>query len=206
MDFKRHLEQAWTLTLREIKSLLLMTVVLGVVCVFSAGILGPWVMAGYMQSILRLIRSGREPKIQDLFSEVGLLLPLIGFGLAAVIVVYIGLSMVLVPGVLLSVGITFCCLYMLPLMTDRNFGLVDALKESVAIVTGEHLMDHVIVAILYMGISAIGGSVFIGWVFTQPLATLFLISVYEDHVAGSASRTPPGPPPTDHDDFELRQK
>lgn len=201
MDYKRYLEEAWRLTLREIKPLLLMTLVFGVVCIFSAGILAPWALAGYMQSILRLVRSGREPRIQDIFSEVGLLLPLIGFGLVVVIVVYIGLSMVLVPGMLLSIGITFCCLYMLPLMTDRNFGLVDAVKESVAIVTGKHLMDHVIVAILYMGISAIGGSVFIGWVFTQPLATLFLMSVYEEHVAGAT------PPPNNRsDDFDLRQK
>ena len=200
MDYKRYLEEAWRLTLREIKPLLLMTLVFGAVCIFSAGILGPWVMAGYMQSILRLIRSGREPRFQDVFSEVGLLLPLIGFGLAVVIVVYIGFSMVLVPGMLMSVGITFCCLYMLPLMTDRNFGLVDAVKESFAIVTGAHLLDHVIVAILFMGISAIGGSVFIGWVFTQPLATMFLVSVYEDHVAGST------PPASAEDDFELKRK
>lgn len=190
MDYKSLLERSWSLTLRNIKPLILMTLALGGVAFITVGILGPWLMAGYMQSVLLLIRNGREPKIGDIFSETKLLPPLTGFGLAVVILTFIGFNMLLVPGVLLSCGISFICLYLLPLMTDRHFGLTDGLKKSFEIVTGDDIMDHVIVAILFMGISAIGGSIFIGWIFTQPLATLFLLSVYEEKV----SATPPSPP------------
>lgn len=195
MDFKSHLETAWHLTLKYIVSLLLMTLVMGVVSFLSLGILAPVTMAGYMQSILMMVRSGREPKIQDLFSEMRLFLPLLAFGIVVAIASMIGFSILFLPGVVIVCGVTFACLYMMPLMTDRNFGLMDAVKESFRTVTGSDLMDHVIVAILFMGISAIGSSVFVGWLFTQPLATVFLMRVYEEKVAGNAPAPPTSPPP-----------
>ncbi len=195
MDFKSHLENAWHLTLKYIVSLLLMTLVMGVVGFITLGILAPVMMAGYIQSILMMVRSGREPKIQDLFSEMRLFLPLLAFGIVVAIASMIGFSILFLPGLVIVCGVTFACLYMLPLMTDRNFGLVDAVKESFRIVTGKDLMDHVIVTILFMGISAIGSSVFVGWLFTQPLATIFLAGVYEEKVAGNTPAPPASPPP-----------
>jgi len=62
-------------------------------------------------------------------------------------------------------------------------------------VTKKQLVDHVVVFILFVGISAIGSSVFIGSLFTQPLATLFLMSVY-DRLVKPAPETPPEPPPS----------
>ncbi|WP_373499237.1 hypothetical protein [Desulfococcus sp.] len=199
MDFKSHLENAWHLTLKYIVSLLLMTLVMGVVGVITLGIMAPVMLAGYMQSVLMLVRSGREPKIQDLFSEMRLFLPLLAFGIVVFVVSMIGFSILFLPGIVIVCGVTFACLYMMPLMTDRNFGLVDAVKESFRIVSGDQLMDHVIAAILFMGISAIGSSVFVGWLFTQPLATVFLMRVYEEKVSGSAPAPPPSPPPPQED-------
>jgi uncharacterized membrane protein len=168
---------------------------MGVVGFITLGILAPVMMAGYIQSILMMVRSGREPKIQDLFSEMRLFLPLLAFGIVVAIASLIGFSILFLPGIVILCGVTFVCLYMLPLMTDRNFGLVDAVKESFKVVTGSDLMDHVIVAILFMGISAIGSSVFVGWLFTQPLATVFLAGVYEEKVAGNRPAPPTSPPP-----------
>lgn len=197
MDFKSHLENAWHLTLKYIVSLLLLTLVMGVVGVITLGILAPVMMAGYIQSVLMLVRSGREPKIQDLFSEMKLFLPLLAFGLVVFVVSMVGFSILFLPGIIIVCGVTFVCLYMIPLMTDRNFGMVDAVKESFRIVTGEHLMDHVIAAILFIGISAIGSSVFVGWLFTQPLATVFLMRVYEEKVSGGTPTPPTAPPPAE---------
>jgi hypothetical protein len=42
------------------------------------------------------------------------------------------------------------------------------------------ILDHVIVVVLYMGIMAPGGSVFIGFLITCPLANVFLASVYNE--------------------------
>jgi hypothetical protein len=92
-------------------------------------------------------------------------------------------------------AVSFFCLYMLPLMTDRRMGLVDAIKESARMAMGGAVMDHVVVVILFLGVTAVGGSVFIGSLFTQPFATLFIMSVYLERAGSLPPSTPPGPPP-----------
>ena len=69
MDFKKHLEIAWNLTLRYITPLVFMTLVMFVVSFLTAGLLAPVTMAGYMHSILLMVRNEREPKIQDVFAH-----------------------------------------------------------------------------------------------------------------------------------------
>lgn len=212
MDFKVHLERAWSQTLQSLVPLVLMTLLWSVLVFVSIGILAPVVTAGYFQSILQLIRNGREPQVQDIFSEMRLFLPLLGFGVGVFILTLIGFSLFFLPGIVIICGITFVCLYMFPLMTDRNFGLIDGIKESFRMVTGEDMMDHVITALLYVAITAVGSSVFIGWVFTQPLATIFLLSVYEQKVTGTPPEAPASsassPPPSEDPfgDNDLKQK
>lgn len=196
MDFKYHLENAWKMTLQYIVPLLLMTLAMIVISIITLGILAPVIMAGYMHSILLLVREKREPKVQDIFSQMRLFLPLLCFGIVVFIITIIGMMLLFLPGVLFLIAVSFCCLYMLPLMTDRNLGLIDAVKQSYSMVIKESIVDHIVVFILFIGISAIGSSVFIGSLFTQPLATIFLLSIYE--TLGKAKvkpATPPGPPP-----------
>ena len=195
MDFKYHLETAWKLTLQYIAPLIFMTLAMIVISFITLGILGPVVMAGYIHSILLLIREEREPKVQDIFSHMRLFFPLLVFGIIVCIITLIGIMLLFLPGVLFVLAISYCCIYVLPLMTDRNLGLVDAIKESFSMVTKEQIVDHVVVFILFVGISAIGSSVFIGSLFTQPLATLFLMSVY-NRLGKPAPVTPPEPPPS----------
>jgi hypothetical protein len=192
MDFKRHIETAWNLTLRHIVALILITLVLLAVSVFSLGILAPVAFAGYTQSLLLLIRNGREPNARDLFSHMKLFLPLLGFGIAVFLAVSFGFMLLLVPGLVVALAITFCCIYMIPLMTDRSLGLVAAIKESYAMARRGDWLDHVVVVLIFLAISMIGGSFFIGSLFTQPLATLFMLSVYEEktRTAPPAATTP----------------
>jgi hypothetical protein len=194
MDFKYHLEYAWKMTLQYIAPLIFMTLAMIAISVVTLGILAPVTMAGYMHSILLLVRERREPKVQDIFSQMRLFLPLLCFSVLVFIITMIGLMLLFLPGVLFLLAVSFGCIYMLPLMTDRNLGLIDAVKQSYSIVTKkESVVDHIVVFILFIGISAIGSSLFIASLFTQPLATIFLLSVYET-IGGSRSQTPPGPP------------
>lgn len=195
MDFKYHLENAWKMTLQYIAPLIFMTLALIAISFITLGILAPVTMAGYMHSILLLVRERREPKVKDIFSQMRLFLPLLCFGIVVFIITMIGLMLLFLPGVLFLLAVSFCCLYMLPLMTDRNLGLIDAVKQSYSIVTKkESVVDHIVVFILFIGISAIGSSLFIASLFTQPLATIFLLSVYET-LGKAKPQTPPGPPP-----------
>jgi uncharacterized membrane protein len=190
MDFKRHIETAWNLTLGNVVSLILITLVMVGVSTLTFGILAPVTMAGFMQSMLQLIRNGREPKVQDLFAHMNLFLPLLVFGIAVVVASSIGFMLLFLPGIIVTAAIAFCCIYMMPLMTDRNLGIVEAIKESYAMSRRGELVDHVVVVIIFMAITMIGGTVFVGVLFTQPLATLFLLSTYEEKI----NATPPPAP------------
>ncbi len=182
MNFKYHLETAWSMTLKFIAPLIFITLVMFLLWFFTIGILAPVTMAGYMHSILLMLRDGREPKIQDLFSQMKLFLPLLGFSILVFIATVIGFMLLVLPGIVISLVVSFCCLYMLPLMTDKKLGLFEAIKESCTMTTKGVFIDQIVVLILFLGISAAGSAVFIGSLFTQPLATIFLLSVYEEKI------------------------
>jgi len=182
MNFKYHLETAWNMTLKFIAPLIFITLVMFLLWFFTIGILAPVTMAGYMHSILLMLRDGREPKIQDLFTQMKLFLPLLGFSILVFIATVIGFMLLVLPGIVISLVISFCCLYMLPLMTDKELGLFEAVKESYTMTTRGVFIDQIVVLILFLGISAAGSAVFIGSLFTQPLATIFLLSVYEEKI------------------------
>lgn len=180
MDFKTHLEKAWRLTLKYIAPLIIMTLVMIAASFFSLGILGPVTLAGYMHSILLMIREGREPKVQDVFSHMKLFFPLLLFGVVVFLAALIGFSLLVIPGIAVVLAVTYCCLYMLPLMTDRDRGLFDAVKESFAMTTNGSWIDNLAIFIIFLGVIALGSTTFIGALFTQPFATIFLMSVYDE--------------------------
>lgn len=205
MNFKKHLENAWNLMLQHIVPLVLMTLVMLALSAITFGILAPVLMAGYVHAIVQMLRNGREPVINDLFSQMRLFLPLLLFTIAAAVVTIVGFLMLFLPGVIIVIAITFSCLYMLPLMTEENLGLVDAIKTSWHMVTGDKIADHVVVVILFVALSTIGGAVFIGSLFTQPFATIFLMSVYlerKERTSGT-SAAPPPPPFREKDDISA---
>ena len=178
MDFKSHLEVAWHQTLKYLAPLILMTLVMVIISAVTLGILALVMMAGYIHSILQMIRNGRQPQIQDLFSTMNLFLPLLAFSIVAAVVIIIGMKMFILPGLAVICALAFGCLYMLPLMVDRHMGLVDAIKTSWQLAVQDNPADQIVVAILFFGFIAIGSSVFIGTLLTQPFAMVFLISVY----------------------------
>jgi hypothetical protein len=194
MDFRKHLEVAWNTTLQHITILLLMTLVSLVVSCLTVGILFPVVMAGFTHAIVRLMRDGREPRIEDLFSQMGLFLPLCGFSIVVFVAVVVGLFLLVLPGLAVVFAVTFGCLYLLPLMTDRNLGLVDAIKTSWKMAFDDSIADHIVVVILFMGLISIGTSIFVGILLTQPFAFVFLISVYLEKADQGAQPAADAPP------------
>lgn len=196
MDFKHHLERAWHLTLDNIVPLILMTLVMVAVSIATLGILSMVAMAGYTRSILLMIRTGREPQPKDVFSEMRLFLPLLAFSIAVAVILAIGFILLVLPAFVFGAAISWICLYMLPLMIDKRYGVIEAVKASFEIVRQkDDLKDHLVLLILVIGISAAGGSVFIGWLFTQPFAMILLLSVYEEKIADTPAAAPANPPP-----------
>jgi len=182
MDLKKHLEKGWSNMVNFIGPVLLLTFVQFIVIFCSLGILAPVTTAGYFQSLLLAQREGRTPEIKDLFSQMSLFLPLFLFGLVVLIVVSIGFMLLVLPGFAATVLLVFACMYMLPLMTDKELGLIDAIKESWAMAVKDPIGDHIVIALVYMGILSIGGSIPFVILAAQPLATFILLSFYDERV------------------------
>ena len=203
MDFKAHLKTAWEYTLQFVVPVILLTLVQLVVITLSFGILAPVTSAGYMQSLLLAMREGRKPKIADLFSEMRLFLPLLGFGVLAMLAISLGFTLLVVPGFLVTGFLVFATIYMMPLMTDRGMGLLDALKESWSMAVRKPLTDQMVLMALYLLILSVGGSIPIALLFAQPLATFFVLSVYRERLQGGQPAieqdSAPQPPPLSSD-------
>ena len=152
MNFREYFQTAWNTTLKYIAPLLVMTLAMIAVSFLSLGILAPVAMAGYMHSILLMLREEREPNVKDIFSQMNLFFPLFGFGIIVFILVLIGISLLVIPGILIMIAISYCCLYMLPLMTDRSYKLLDAVKESYAMTTKGNMVDNLAVFIIFIGL------------------------------------------------------
>ena len=180
MDFRNLLETTWSLSMKNMVPLLMITLMLMGMSLFSGGILAPVALAGYTHSILRMVRDGREPMATDLFSQMRLFFPLLLFGVLAFFCVFIGYLLLVVPGIAVSIALLFCCTYMLPLMTDTGMGLVEALKESFAMACGGKIAEHAVVVTIYGVVTMIGGSFLLGILVTMPLATVFLMLAYEE--------------------------
>ncbi len=193
MDFKQHLQLAWETTLQFIVPVILLTLVQIVVIIFSFGILAPVTSAGYMQSLLLALREGREPKMGDLFSEMRLFLPLFVFGLLAMIATSIGFMLLILPGFAVAAFIVFATIYVMPLMTDRNMGLLDAVKESWRMAVRTPVSDQIVLVVFYLLLMSLGSSIAVAVLFTQPLASFLVLSVYRERTEQST------PPPIDFD-------
>jgi hypothetical protein len=180
MDIISHLQDTWEMTLEFISRLILLTLAMFALWLVSFGLLAPVTLAGYTQSLLLMMRQGRDPQVKDLFSMLALFLPLLGFALLLAALAAVGYLAFVAPGIVFTISVTFVFLFVIPLMTDRKLKLWDAVRQSWAMARRGSLKDHFIVVIIYLGILAIGHSTFIGALFTQPLATVFMLSVYEE--------------------------
>lgn len=182
MDLKFHLERGWKTFVQFLGPVLLTTFVLFVIAFISLGILAPVTSAGYFHSLLRAHREGRTPEIKDLFSHMSLFLPLLLFGFLALCAVSLGFVMLVLPGFVMMILLVFACLYLLPLMTDRNMGLLKALENSWNMAVAKPVADHAVIALIYVCLISIGGSLPFVILFAQPLATLIVISFYEERL------------------------
>ncbi|WP_457573897.1 hypothetical protein [Desulfolithobacter sp.] len=196
MDFGYHMERAWQVFARFLPSVLLLTLALIGMSMITLGIMAPVCTAGYMQSLLLALREDRRPEVRDLFSHMRLFFPLLGFGVLVTLIMLTAFALLVLPGLLAMVAVSFVCLYMLPLMTDRNMGLFDALSESWRMAVQKPLSEQFAVVAVYVVLTSIGNSTGLGALFTQPFATLFVLSVYEVKRRRLLPEPPPPPPPT----------
>ena len=195
MDFKKHFELGWHNTLNFIGPVILLTFVQIFITIITLGILGPVTTAGYTKSLLLAVREGRSPDVKDLFSEMSLFLPLLGFSLVLFVVIFIGFALLVLPGIIMVILVVFSCLYMIPLMVDKRIGVIDSVKSSWEMAVRQPLADQAIITIVYIAILSIGGSIPFALLIAQPLAFFIVLSVYEERIRIPSVKQSSQPPP-----------
>lgn len=179
MDIKYHIETAWKHCIHNLLPLVILSLAVAAVSIFSLTLLAPVAFAGYAHSLFQLLKFNRTPRPGDVFSQLHLFFPLLLFWMATLVITFIGFTLMVIPGIIFSVIIGYIGLYVIPVMVDKQYGLIDAIQKSISIVTHSQQADHFIVFIIFTALSIAGGASFLGFLFIQPFATLFLLSAYE---------------------------
>lgn len=195
MDFGRLLRASWELFIREIVSLVLLTLVGAVLCLTI--ILIPTVMAGWARGVLGYVRDGRAPKLEQLwnFDDYGSTLLVIVVG---GILICIGYVLLVVPGVILHV----LWLYSLFFVVDKGSSFTEALRESGRAVNATGFFNHFVMLVIVAALGALGGTASgLGALLTTPFSLLLLAHAY-DQIADSAP-APDSHPESDSDDPEA---
>lgn len=187
MNFKDLVVHSWQNTLNHIGPLLLITLVQLVLIIVSLGILAPVTTAGYLHSLLLVVREDRKPEVGDLFSQMRLFLPLFIFSLLVALVAFVGFILLVLPGFAVLAFIAFSAFYLLPYMVDQKLGLFDGLKASWDTALKEPVSDHIIVVIIYVAIMSLGSSLWFAFLITTPVATFIMIEAYQERALGERS-------------------
>jgi membrane-anchored glycerophosphoryl diester phosphodiesterase (GDPDase) len=205
MDVKDLIVRSWQNTLNHIGPLLLITLVQLVLIIVSLGILAPVTTAGYVNSLMQVVRDDRKPEVGDLFSQMRLFFPLFLLSILVAVVAFIGFSLLVLPGFAVLAFIAFAAFYLLPYMVDQKLGLFDALKASWQAAMQEPVSEHIIVVIIYVAIMSLGSSFWFAFLITQPMATFIMVDAYNQRVLGNQSGGQADPeemdmPPASEDD------
>lgn len=205
MDFKDLVVRSWQNTLNHIGPLLLITLVQMILIMVTLGILAPVTTAGYVNSLMQVVRDDRKPEVGDLFSQMRLFFPLFLLSILVAVVAFIGFSLLVLPGFAVLAFIAFAAFYLLPYMVDQKLGLFDALKASWQAAMQEPVSEHIIVVIIYVAIMSLGSSLWFAFLITQPMATFIMVEAYNQRVLGSKSGGQSDPddidmPPASEDD------
>ncbi len=187
MNFKDLVVHSWQNTLNHIGPLLLITLVQLVLIIVSLGILAPVTTAGYLHSLLQVVREDRKPEVGDLFSQMRLFLPLFALSLLVALVAFVGFTLLVLPGFAVLAFIAFAAFYLLPYMVDQKLGLFDGLKASWDTALKEPVSDHIIVVIIYVAIMSLGSSLWFAFLITTPVATFIMIEAYQERALGEQS-------------------
>jgi len=179
MDFKQYFERSWQVFTAFLAPILINTLMVAGVSIITLGIMAPVVSAGYMQSLLLALRDNRKPEVRDLFAHMNLFFPLLGFGILFLLAASVGFSLLVLPGIVVVLAAAFFLIYMLPLMTDQQMGLFEAIKESARMAMEDPVSEHLAVVAIYIILGSIGNSTGIGALFTQPYSCLIILLAYE---------------------------
>jgi hypothetical protein len=185
MDFERLFRAAFDQFVKRIVKLILFNLVGCLLC-FTI-VLIPTVMGGLARGMLRYVRDGVEPQLDELWRfdhYIQLLLLLVVGGIA----VAIGLMLLVVPGVVLMVW----WMYALYFIVDRDMTFLEAMAASKRTVSATGFWNHFVVLLIVGVLNSLGGGIAgLGTLLTAPYGLLlvtnsYLVSTREEVVSAPA--------------------
>lgn len=118
---------------------------------------------------------GVEPKLEDVGRVFSVFLQLLLIRVVGGLLIWIGVLLLVIPGVYLSVGYSLA----FPLVLDRGLGFWEALETSRRVVTKRWFTVFGLALVLLL-INAIGVfPLIVGWLFTVPFTLCVLVALYE---------------------------
>ncbi|MEK9185685.1 MAG: YciC family protein, partial [Patescibacteria group bacterium] len=120
------------------------------------------------------ISDGEKPKFNDIFKEYSLFWKFLGVSILMPIVVFVGLILLIVPGIIWAVRFSLAPL----ILVDTKIGPIASMKESWAITRGNFwkmLGFWIVIGLInLLGLLIIG----VGLLITFPISTFAMIHVY----------------------------
>ncbi|HEY6877634.1 MAG TPA: hypothetical protein VI299_06420 [Polyangiales bacterium] len=145
-----------------------------VVCsVVSLGLLIGPLQVGFIE-LVRKVRAGEPVAVSVLFSRMDTLVSSSVAMLVAGLLCFIGLVMLVVPGLL----VMFFFFWSLPAIAYEGLGGIDSLRRSAAL-TRANTMHTLALLFLVALAHAVGGLIMFGFVLTLPLCTIACALGYE---------------------------
>ncbi|MBD3272280.1 MAG: hypothetical protein GF384_07065 [Elusimicrobia bacterium] len=166
---------------KNILFLILATIIIQILTVYSLSILAGVLYGGYCLMLLNTMR-GIEQKIilGDMFQTFKQFLPLLALFYLKIILIGIGMIALIIPGLLLAT----MWLYAFFFMVDKNTGIVESLKASWTLVKQKGFWPNFTIFIIYMSLATVSAwipNILIGWIISLiviPFVSLLLTSAY----------------------------
>ncbi|MGV3719572.1 MAG: hypothetical protein ACO1SX_01580 [Actinomycetota bacterium] len=146
--------------------------------------IGLYLLIGMSRTAMKQVR-GEPISVGDIFSGADVYLPVLGAYILAVLAIYAGLFVCVLPGLLL----TGLWIFVHPLIVERKMGVFDAFRTSFN-VTRPHMWSYLGWALLIMLVYMVGGSTGCGALVSLPLAIIMMMVSYRDAFERPAGFTP----------------
>jgi len=138
---------------------------------------------------------GEKVEINDVFEGFNRFVKSWVLLLVSVILIGIGYMLLILPGLILSILL----IYSFPLLVIKDYGAMDAIKESIDI-SKQNFVDSLVLFIIVAIISTIGGITYLGTFVTTPIITLALVAAAESYLGTEGNYTAEYTDVSDQDD------
>ncbi|NPE28574.1 glycerophosphodiester phosphodiesterase [Methanococcoides sp. SA1] len=174
MDYEDIFSRSWTAFKDNVAAFIIATIIVIFGSIFVVTI-AP-LLYGLTYMAMKGLR-GEKVEINDVFKGFDRFVKSWVLLLVSIILINIGFMLLILPGMILSILL----IYSLPLLVIKDYGAMDAIKESIEI-SKQNFVDSLVLLIIVAIISAIGGITYIGSLVTTPIITLALVAAVNTYV------------------------